>query len=106
MKMLPRTEHVYCDLPGHIHVFKVVPPVPSNFRKWAVDGEALEVHGNGPPLEQFVFQISGAGRRHYHNRGRFSSEKEECFRDSACGGSSSCYTGMELLGPLVVGVHM
>lgn len=53
MRMLPRTEHVYCDLPRHIHVFKVVPLVASNFRKWAVDRGALDVHGNGPPLEHF-----------------------------------------------------
>lgn len=55
MKMLPRTEHVYCDLPGHIHVFKVVPPVPSNFRKWAVDGEALEVAWKWPPFGTVCF---------------------------------------------------
>lgn len=76
MKMLPRTEHVYCDLPGHIHVFKVVPPVPSNFRKWAVDGEALEVHGNGPPLEQFVFQISGAGKSITTTEGGFLQRRK------------------------------
>lgn len=53
--MLPSTEHVYCDLSGHRHAFIVVPPVPSNFRKWAVDREVLEVHGNGPSLETVCF---------------------------------------------------
>ena len=46
--MLPSSEHVHCDLSGHIHAFTVVPPVPSNLRKWAVDRAALEVHGNAP----------------------------------------------------------
>ena len=51
--MLPSSEHVHCDLSGHIHAFTVVPPVPSNLRKWAVDRAALEVHGNAVETDCF-----------------------------------------------------
>ena len=52
-KMLPRTKRgrPFIMTSQDTDVFKVVPPVPSNFRKWAVDREALELYGNGPSVE-------------------------------------------------------
>lgn len=59
-----------------------------------------------PLWNSLFFRFLGWGGGITTTEGGFLQRRKNALGSSACGGSSSCYTGMERLGPLVVGVHM